>query len=203
MKDDLKKKYNFEIPELTFTNANENNLPASSNLSNSERSEIEELTNENIPIKDKSSNFSNVIMHKPNTAYLNLVNKSPHQILILKLKCKFKIARLVFQNYYSDDFNQIRSGIYKSVSMVIASQLFFNIYLPFHPLKSSILSIFALAAVGLTFYSWNENIDFIMRQVTTKASTNHPKYLIEISDLLQESLLYNPFSLSSQIKENK
>lgn len=196
MKEEIKKKYDFEFPEINSKKIDTQSKQVNLETINKLRTDIDELQDKNTTSQIKVTETS-MIKYVPNLEYLSLVNKSPHQILILKLKCKLKTAKIVFENYYSEDFQLIRTGIYKGLFILFGSQLFINFYIPTHPIKNTLLFIFALTAFGTNYFSWKQNIDCIVHQVSNK-SINHPKHLVDISNLRNEMMLYNPFIKSTK-----
>jgi hypothetical protein len=184
--DDFKSKYDFNLISSKATKSKSIKTTKTSKTN----PQPEVLTKEISKIESSSSSLVELNINKK---YNSIQKKSPHQILILKLKCYIKLFNLTYNNYYTKDFSILRSSIYYGTSMYFigVGSIFYFFY--FNPLKNSLLSIAFFSYIVYTYISWKKNIDQI---IFDESLDSHGSYVLgnEIKETLNDIALYNPFS---------
>jgi len=190
MEEEFKSKYDFNI--ISSKDKPINDITKNNNITNS-------LQQANSTSKAKTGNFNqsssitSLVEFDINKKYTSLKKKSPHEILILKLKCYAKLFTLTYNNYYTKDFSILRDCIYSGTTIYFLATGSIYYFLYFNPIKNSFITIAFLSYLAYVYLSWKRNIDEIIYKESLDESANY-QLGVEVKEVLNDIALYNPFS---------
>ncbi len=175
---DFENKYNFEIDFEKSNNIKNENF-----IENKE--EIEKFIDSgNFPKKKDEKNIStmNIISNEYSEIdkyKIKVDHMTEYQKLIKRININKKIVSLFIENYYLDDFNNTRRGIYFFFSIPFITFFGFLIMNPFHPLRRMCFLISLLGTTGFTTISFKKDMELL---ATKQSSLGHKvKFLYFLS----------------------
>jgi hypothetical protein len=119
-----------------------------------------------------------------NKAKIRLDNMTYYQKLAKKTILNKELYKVVFQNFYRDEFNRSRLSSYILGSFPLSVFLFYGYFKPQHPLQMITTGIILLSSFGNFVFYLNKDMEDLM-----KGNSNLGKKLYSITN---EISLYNP-----------
>jgi hypothetical protein len=146
---EFKDKYNFDINEQEYK---KQNLIRQYNPFRVYQYCIRILANDSLCVI-KNTNLDGLERKK-----LDLESKTYHENLRAKIKLNMRLFSILFNNFYKDDFNQSRRGLYIMFSIPLLVGMGFYILSPRHPIRGLAFNVSLLSA--FLFFGFSVGGDF-------------------------------------------
>ncbi len=185
MKDNgFEKKYNFNINKFdsnTSINTEENKKLLLTDINN--------LSNKQNKKQDKNIFIETDVNQK----YKQLINKTPIEIISLKLKCYKRLFLTTYKYFYDNEFTTFRKSVYSGVSILFLSSIIINLAYYFHPLKRSLITLSFITSFVIVSLNWNKNIEELISELSYDTSFRR-EIGRDVKEIKNELVLYNPFN---------
>lgn len=121
--------------------------------------------------------------------------KSRDQKLKRKIYLNYELAKIFFQNFYSDEFSMSRKASYSLIAFPSITLLGFAILSPSHPILGLILNISIISSILVFFYYFQKDMYNIQLDKSNPIGQ-------KIKMINNEIVLYNPYSKEIIEEEN-